>query len=122
MEHFVRPFDLKKAPLFRAAMVKAEGNEPYIIIDMHHIISDGNQQPDHILERLHDYYCQKEVHLPELSYVDFAWWINENKETAGVECREYWKKILPEKIPKSAFVPDRPRPSEFDGAGGRWRI
>ena len=26
---------------FRASMVKAEGNEPYIIIDMHHIISDG---------------------------------------------------------------------------------
>lgn len=119
MERFVRPFDLGKAPLFRAAMVKAEGNEPYIIIDMHHIISDGISSQI-IFERLHDYYCQKEVHLPELSYVDFAWWVNENMETAGVKCREYWKKILPEKIPKSAFVPDRPRPSEFDGAGGRY--
>ena len=66
------------------------------------------------------HYCQKEVHLPELSYVDFAWWVNENKETCRSGVQGILEKDSPEKIPKSAFVPDRPRPFRIRRAGGRY--
>lgn len=40
MKEFVRPFDLSKAPLFRASIIKQ--NDKYLLLfDMHHIICDG---------------------------------------------------------------------------------
>ncbi|MCH7324071.1 condensation domain-containing protein, partial [Solibacillus sp. MA9] len=40
INNFIRPFDLSKAPLLRVEFV--ESNEKtYLLIDMHHIISDG---------------------------------------------------------------------------------
>ncbi len=41
IKQFVRPFDLKKAPLFRTEVVKVDDEEHIILFDMHHIISDG---------------------------------------------------------------------------------
>jgi hypothetical protein len=51
---FVRPFDLSTAPLLRVRLVKLRKEEYFLVIDMHHIISDGvssktlpaAQQPD----------------------------------------------------------------------------
>ncbi len=39
--HFVKPFDLAKAPLFRAELVKITESSHVLFIDMHHLISDG---------------------------------------------------------------------------------
>ena len=41
-ENFIRPFDLSIAPLIRAKLVKLKNNKALLIIDMHHIISDGS--------------------------------------------------------------------------------
>ncbi|NOR45479.1 MAG: hypothetical protein GQ534_07820, partial [Candidatus Delongbacteria bacterium] len=39
---FIRPFDLTKTPLLRVGYVKnTSSNENYLMVDMHHIISDG---------------------------------------------------------------------------------
>ncbi|WP_229736224.1 condensation domain-containing protein, partial [Kroppenstedtia guangzhouensis] len=38
---FVRPFDLGKAPLFRAALIPLETEGHLMVWDLHHIISDG---------------------------------------------------------------------------------
>ncbi|NOR45016.1 MAG: hypothetical protein GQ534_05460, partial [Candidatus Delongbacteria bacterium] len=39
---FIRSFDLTKAPLLRVGYVKnTSSNENYLMVDMHHIISDG---------------------------------------------------------------------------------
>ncbi|NVB36185.1 hypothetical protein HAU45_22340, partial [Bacillus licheniformis] len=40
-EDFVRPFQLQEAPLFRAALVKEAEESHLLLVDMHHIISDG---------------------------------------------------------------------------------
>ena len=39
--NFVKTFDLSKAPLFRAKIAKLEDEKMLLLIDMHHIISDG---------------------------------------------------------------------------------
>ena len=38
---FVKPFDLSKAPLFITKLVKLNDNKMLLLLDMHHIISDG---------------------------------------------------------------------------------
>lgn len=38
---FVRPFDLSQAPLFRAGLVRVGNEKHLLLVDMHHIISDG---------------------------------------------------------------------------------
>ena len=40
-KEFVKPFDLSKAPLFRAKYITFTNGKSAILIDMHHIISDG---------------------------------------------------------------------------------
>ena len=40
MGAFVRPFQLDKPPLIRTALVRIE-NKHILMLDMHHIISDG---------------------------------------------------------------------------------
>jgi amino acid adenylation domain-containing protein len=41
IRNFIRPFDLTRAPLFRTAVVRYDINKYLLMIDMHHIISDG---------------------------------------------------------------------------------
>ncbi|CAM5482782.1 hypothetical protein SFUMM280S_05967 [Streptomyces fumanus] len=41
MNDFIRPFDVEKAPLLRIGLVSVSVNVHYLLIDMHHIISDG---------------------------------------------------------------------------------
>ncbi|NOQ28293.1 MAG: amino acid adenylation domain-containing protein, partial [Bacteroidales bacterium] len=38
---FIKPFDLSKAPFLRVAIVDIKGEDSLLMIDMHHIISDG---------------------------------------------------------------------------------
>jgi NRPS condensation-like uncharacterized protein len=38
---FIRPFDLSQAPLLRVGLIKTGEENHILIVDMHHIISDG---------------------------------------------------------------------------------
>jgi tyrocidine synthetase-3 len=40
IEEYIKPFDLSIPPLFRVALIKT-GSEKTLVVDMHHIISDG---------------------------------------------------------------------------------
>ncbi|WP_156456324.1 AMP-binding protein, partial [Abyssisolibacter fermentans] len=41
IEEFVRPFDLNKPPIFRVGLVTLDVDDYILIVDMHHIIFDG---------------------------------------------------------------------------------
>ncbi|NOQ28198.1 MAG: AMP-binding protein, partial [Bacteroidales bacterium] len=46
---FIQPFDLSKAPFLRVAIVDIKGEDSLLMLDMHHIISDGTSHT--ILEK-----------------------------------------------------------------------
>lgn len=121
MAGFVRPFDLTEGPLLRAAMLKLPDNEPYLLLDMHHIISDGLSS-QLLLGRLNQYYQELPVSMPELDYIDYAWWVSEKISQEEDPCRAFWRKQLPDKLPERELTPDRPRPPVFDGAGGQYEF
>ena len=43
-KNFIRPFDLSCAPLLRVGLVKLEKQKHILMVDMHHIISDGTSR------------------------------------------------------------------------------
>ncbi|WP_407056284.1 condensation domain-containing protein, partial [Paenibacillus dendritiformis] len=116
--NFVRPFDLMQAPLFRAEMVKLASGSQVLLLDMHHIISDGISQGLLIRDFVRLYNGES---LPELKiqYKEFAAWQNEELASATMERQKaYWLQVFDGEIPVLNLQTDFPRPSTRQFEGG----
>ena len=96
---FVKPFDLSKAPLFRARFIKFTNGKSALFIDMHHIISDGTS-----LEILTDELCKlyRGEELPELeiTYKDFTEFENLRLESGEFKkAEQFWTEKFKDNIP-----------------------
>ncbi len=100
-DHFVRPFDLSRAPLMRVGVEKIGKNKYSLLIDMHHIISDGwstallKQEFDRLSDA-HKKGFSREMAPLKLQYKDYAAWQNQllaNEEKVG-EAKEFWRNYL----------------------------
>ncbi|HEX3046203.1 MAG TPA: amino acid adenylation domain-containing protein [Bacillota bacterium] len=117
IQEFIKPFDLKTAPLIRVLLIKLGKNKHLLITDMHHIISDGISS--NILMKEFAALYQGES-LPELriQYKDFAGWQNDllKSETLKLQ-KEYWLNQFSGEIPVLDLPADFPRPSvqSFEG-------
>jgi amino acid adenylation domain-containing protein len=111
-----RPFDLRLGPLFRGTLIVLEPNEHILILNLHHIVSDGwsigvlvNE-----LTGLYRSACTGETpNLPELpiQYADFAIW--QRQYLAGDELArhlDYWRRHLQGAPPALDLPGNRPRP------------
>ena len=124
------PFDLRQAPLIRARLLRLGAREHWLLLTMHHIVSDewsmGVLYAE--LSELYAAACSGREHdlrpLP-IQYGDYALWQREWL-SGGVEERllSYWKKKLAGDLPTLALPLDRPRPpvQRFRGAEHRRRI
>jgi amino acid adenylation domain-containing protein len=120
----LRPFDLARGPLFRAGLLRLAEQEHTLLINLHHIISDGWSMGIlfYELATLYGAFAQGVPSpLPELpiQYADFAvWqrqWLSGERLTAELD---YWRRQLAG-IPESLELPfDHPRPvvESFRGA------
>ena len=90
IEEFVRPFDLSQPPLLRAALVEAPNDPPLLLLDIHHIISDGISQ-DNLIRDFLNIYNGTAGDTPVLRYRDYAQWLTGDAATASIkEQREFW--------------------------------
>ncbi|KAF2340782.1 condensation domain-containing protein, partial [Flavobacterium nitrogenifigens] len=74
-------FDLEKAPLIRASLLKVKEQEYVFFLSMHHIIGDGWSMELLVSEAVEAYnrlIQGKKVDFPELGiqYKDYAVWLN----------------------------------------------
>ncbi|HEY8647505.1 MAG TPA: amino acid adenylation domain-containing protein [Gaiellaceae bacterium] len=112
-----RPFDLSRAPLVRAALVRvAAVDESILGITFHHAVADGwsLRIARRELEALYARECARDAaDLPELTlqYVDFAAWQRARNAGQALDVqRAYWRGRL-EGAPDLLDLPtDRPRP------------
>jgi amino acid adenylation domain-containing protein len=121
--HSHQPFDLANDSLIRATLLQLSDTEHFLLICLHHIVSDGWSMGVFIeeLTTLYNAYTKGlEPLLPELpiQYADFAIW---QREYLQGEIRQnqlnYWQKQLAA-APALLHLPtDRPRPPEqrFEG-------
>ncbi len=117
VESFMRPFDLHTGPLFRAGLVPLAGKEHVLLIDMHHIISDGISQGVLIRDFFSLY---NETDLPgiELQYKDYAEWQNSDDEQAVLaQEKDFWLKEFSGEITALELPWDFERPLVSDHSG-----
>jgi amino acid adenylation domain-containing protein len=123
--HSHQPFDLANDSLIRATLLKLSDTEHFLLICLHHIVSDGWSMGVFIQEltTLYNAYTKGlEPLLPELpiQYADFAIW---QREYLQGEIRQnqlnYWQKQLAA-APALLHLPtDYPRPLQQSFQGDR---
>ncbi len=90
IRQYIRPFDLERPPLIRAALIKTGERKHIMVIDTHHIISDVMTQNNIFREFLQLY---KGLELPELplQYKDYSEWQNSEAYRELIQKQEdFW--------------------------------
>jgi amino acid adenylation domain-containing protein len=124
--HAIEPFDLSQGPLFKAELFTLFANDAVLLLNMHHIISDGWSMGVFIREWQHAYtaFAQNEQpSLPPLSiqYSDYAAWQREWLTGAVLQQQvDYWRSQLAG-VPELLELPtDKPRPREQSYQGAHY--
>lgn len=108
----VGPFDLSRAPLARISLNRREENCHDMVVDMHHIISDGVSH-EILFEEFIQLYHGQILPEPKVRYVDFSYWQRRNYQNGVyVESERFWLNSLKSPLPKLEFPTDRPRPGK----------
>ncbi len=117
VDGFIRPFRLSEAPLMRAGLITSTPREHILIVDMHHIISDGISSG--ILEReFLALYDGQHLPQPRLQYKDYACWQNQWMQGEHREKQEnFWLEYLKDSNTAPVFPTDYPRPAVPDTRG-----
>lgn len=123
IQNFIKPFQLDTPPLIRVGLVKIKENEHVLIIDMHHIISDGWS----LIVLLKELVMLLEgLELPELrlQFKDFAAWQNKLLKSDYMNKKEeYWLNLFKDydndTIPVLEIPTDYQRPMNKTYEGDR---
>ncbi|HLP62273.1 MAG TPA: condensation domain-containing protein, partial [Candidatus Deferrimicrobium sp.] len=104
------PFDLSKAPLLRAIYLKTQQNRCYLMVDIHHIISDGVSHAV-LVKDFMAFYREESLTPLKIQYKDFSEWQNSEKERENLKHQElYWLKTFAGELPVLEIATDFSRP------------
>jgi amino acid adenylation domain-containing protein len=123
-EEFIKPFDLGKAPLMRAGVIKIREKKHILMVNMHHIISDGTSHGILMKEFMNLYEGEKLPPL-RLQFKDFSEWLNEKEQKDFIQMQEnYWLKQFEGDIPVLHLPTDFSRPilQSFQGNSIQFQI
>ncbi|HEV2846639.1 MAG TPA: condensation domain-containing protein, partial [Thermoanaerobaculia bacterium] len=118
-----RPFDLVRGPLFRAGLVRLDGRDHVLLLNIHHIVSDGWSMGVLIREIAELYAALAEGRppsLPELpiQYADYAAWQRDRLQGETLEAElAFWRQRLAG-VPPLEMPTDRPRQLQPTFQGG----
>jgi amino acid adenylation domain-containing protein len=123
-----RPFDLEHGPLFRALLLSLGEQDHYLLINQHHIVTDGwsltlfRRELSTLYEAFVNGRSARLVPLP-IQYADFAIWQRGRLQGERLEAElSYWRRQL-DGVPWVLELPgDHPRPSAQSYRGARERI
>jgi len=116
--NLIKPFDLSKAPLIRMSLTELTPGKHILMLDMHHIISDGTSLGVLVKEFM-DLYENKELALSRLRYRDYVAWSESETERLRIKNQEvFWLKQLEGELPLLYLPMDFTRPvaQVFEGA------
>jgi fengycin family lipopeptide synthetase D len=116
---FIRPFDLSRAPLFRVGLIKTAEKRCVLILDMHHIITDGTSMLLLVNESM-VLYLGKGLPKLRLQYKDFSEWQHQLLNSGERKKQEtFWLRQFQGEIPVLSLPVDYPRPSVHGFEGSR---
>ncbi|WP_442937364.1 non-ribosomal peptide synthase/polyketide synthase [Nostoc sp.] len=123
-EQAIQPFDLESEALIRATLVILSPTEQWLLVCMHHVVSDGWSISVFVqeLQALYNAYSQGQpsplLPLP-IQYADFALWQRQWLQGEVLNSQlSYWKQQLANAPTFLPLPTDRPRPAvqTFNGA------
>ncbi|TYP74358.1 non-ribosomal peptide synthetase/type I polyketide synthase [Aquimarina intermedia] len=115
---FIRPFKLTESPLFRIGIIESSASEQYLVIDSHHIVTDGTSNGI-IIKDFIDLYNGKKLEENRLDYVDYAVHQQSEKQQAAIEKQEtYWIGEIDKNYVNLELPIDYKRPLNPDYKGG----
>ncbi|MFC2155842.1 condensation domain-containing protein, partial [Acidobacteriota bacterium] len=124
INRFIRPFDLTKAPLLRVGLIQIEKNSHLLMVDMHHIISDGLSH-EILAADFAALYEGKALPPLRIQYRDFCEGQDRLTRSGEMAKQErFWLDMFPDgHIPVLDIPVDFPRPAVRDiGAGDYFNI
>ncbi|MGE5342713.1 MAG: non-ribosomal peptide synthase/polyketide synthase [Candidatus Omnitrophota bacterium] len=124
IKSFIRSFDLIKAPLIRVGWIKQNDNQHLLIVDMHHIISDGTSM-NLLLKEFFLLYMGKELPLQAFQYKDYSEFQQGRDMQAFIKKQEtYWLNELAGEIPVLDLPLDYSRPAiqSVEGRNTRFEL
>jgi iturin family lipopeptide synthetase A len=121
IQDFIRPFDLAQPPLLRVGLIRpSESDHRHILlVDMHHIVSDGTSQLI-LMEEFMQLYRGEELPPLMIQYKDFAHWQQCLFDTGPMKKQQdFWLRLFDDDIPVLNLPADYPRPAvqSFAGSG-----
>jgi len=116
---FIAPFDLEAGPLFRVSYVSVEDGSDLLLIDMHHIITDGVSQQ--LLEQeFWQLYNGLELSDVAYQYRDYSeWFWSEAQQEQIASQKSYWLDRFSGELPLLNLPYDYRRPSVKNYQGSR---
>ncbi|MGE5343915.1 MAG: amino acid adenylation domain-containing protein [Candidatus Omnitrophota bacterium] len=117
IDHFVKYFDLRKAPLMRVGLLRLDANKHLLAVDMHHIISDGTSMNIMVNDFMALYRGESLPQL-EIQYKDYSEWQHIDSHKALLKQQEvFWLHEFEDEIPVLELPTDFTRPSvqSFEG-------
>ncbi|RKG91961.1 non-ribosomal peptide synthetase [Corallococcus terminator] len=124
------PFDLEHGPLFRALLLQLGGTCSVLVLNLHHIVSDGWSLGVLFRELSVEYRARLQgprtqpASLP-LQYADYAAWQRQSLQGEGLQRQlDFWKQQVAEAPHVLDLPTDRPRPAvqRFEGATLRFTL
>lgn len=121
---FLQPFRLEQAPLLRMELVRLERESSVLLLDMHHIITDGTSMGI-LMSDLSRFY---EGNAPEPLSIhsgDLALWEEAGRSGGWLERQKlYWREIFRDGVPSPALPSPLPRPQtpSYRGAIERFEL
>ncbi|PCN46334.1 hypothetical protein B9C88_02170 [Brevibacillus laterosporus] len=118
IQGFVRPFNLEQAPLLRVGLIKIEKDSHVLMLDMHHIISDG-VSTGILMQEFISLYTGGELSSLRIQYRDYAVWQREGVHREAIKRQEaYWLEVFQGEIPVLNLPVDYARPAmkSFEGS------
>lgn len=111
LQNCIRPFDLATEIPFRVSLLDVEFGTSLLVVDMHHIVSDGVSMKT-LLSDFWRLYQGYKLSPLALQYTDFAIWqqSDEYKQLIS-EAQEYWKGIYQDELSELMLPYDYSRTS-----------
>jgi iturin family lipopeptide synthetase B len=117
IDSFIRSFDLSGVPLLRSGLIKLAEEKYILLLDMHHIVTDGTSL-NLFIKEWSALYAGKELPPLKLQYKDYSEWQNSEEQKETMERQgTYWINQLEGEIPSLELPYDYPRPEFQDFAG-----
>jgi len=117
VKQFLRPHELTQPPLLRLGLIRLEKEKHVLMLDLHHIVSDGTTM-DILIHEFIALYAGLPLPPLKIQYKDYCEWQHNRLRSGRMQKEEtYWLDLFPGETPVLTMPTDFPRPKVQDYAG-----